>query len=156
MTSRFYRIVQSAWAATAFTGEGARTYGGRWNTPGIAAVYLAESRALAALGIVVHAPREALLLDWFVIEVEIDDSLIDRVPRSKLPVDWRMNPSSRSAQLFGSVWLRDRRNLALLLPSVIIPEEKALLLNPSHPAMRSVRPGPPERFNFDARLAATA
>jgi RES domain-containing protein len=153
---RFYRIVQSSWAATAFTGEGARTYGGRWNTPGIAAIYLAESRALAALEIVVHAPREALLLDWFVIGVEIDDSLIEVAPTSKLPDAWRMNPSSRSAQFFGSIWLRDHRNLALLLPSVIIPEEKTLLLNPSHPAMRNVRPGQPERFNFDPRLSPIA
>lgn len=150
---RFYRIVQSHWAATAFTGEGARTYGGRWNTPGIAAVYLAESRALAALETVVHAPREALMLEWFVIGVEIEDSLIDVVPTSKLPDEWRMNPSSRNAQYFGAVWLQDRRNLGLLLPSVIIPEEKSLLLNPSHPAMRNVRPEQPELFSFDPRLS---
>lgn len=149
----FYRIVQDHWAATALDGEGARLYGGRWNSPGVAAVYLAESRALAALEILVHAPREALRLNWFVIELEVPDSLIDTAPPSKLPAEWRLQPSSRQAQDFGTRWLRDYRNLSLLLPSVVIPEEKSLLLNPLNPAMRDLKPGPPRPFSFDPRLA---
>ncbi len=150
---QFYRIVQAHWAATALDGEGARLYGGRWNSPGVAAVYLAESRALAALEILVHAPREALVLDWIVIEVEIPDSMIERVPSAKLPVNWRMHPSSQTAQTFGSRWLRDYQNLALRLPSAVIPEESSLLLNPLHPAMRDMKPGKPSAFSFDSRLA---
>ena len=84
----FYRIVQEHWAATALDGEGARLYGGRWNSPGVAAVYLAESRALAALEILVHAPREALRLNWIMIELEVPDTWIDKVPPSKLPTAW--------------------------------------------------------------------
>ncbi len=149
----FFRIVQEQWAATALDGEGARLYGGRWNSPGVAAVYLAESRALAALEILVHAPREALRLNWIVIELEVPDSLIDHVPPSKLPENWRLQPSSREAQTFGSRWLRDYRNLSLLLPSVVIPEEKSLLLNPLNPAMRDLKSGKPKPFSFDPRLA---
>ena len=51
------------WVTAAMSGEGARRYGGRWNPPGLPAVYLAESRALAALEILVHAPRE-MLVGW--------------------------------------------------------------------------------------------
>lgn len=153
---RFYRIVQEAWVATALTGEGARRYGGRWNPPGVAGVYLAESRALAALEILVHAPREALLLDWAIIEMEIPETMIDRVPVSKLPDAWRENPTSRQAQVFGGRWLVDQRKLALLLPSVVIPEENALLLNPAHSDFQSLQPGLPQRFNFDPRLSGTA
>jgi RES domain-containing protein len=150
----FYRIVQEHWAATALDGEGARLYGGRWNSPGVAAVYLAESRALAALEILVHAPREALRLKWIVIELEVPDALIDKVPPSKLPVGWRLQPSSRQAQVFGSRWLRDDRNLSLRVPSVVIPEEHSLLLNPLNPHMRDLKPGNPSPFSFDPRLAA--
>jgi RES domain-containing protein len=148
----FYRIVQEYWAARALDGEGARLYGGRWNSPGSAAVYLAESRALAALEILVHAQREALHLKWMVIELEIDDSMIDRVPFAKLPDNWRLQPTSHQAQAFGSRWLRDARNLALMLPSVIIPEEFSILLNPLHPKMREMKPGKPKSFSFDSRL----
>ena len=149
----FYRIVQAPWAVGALTGEGARLYGGRWNRVGIAAVYLAETRSLAALEILVHAPREALGLDWMVIEVEIPESLIDRVPHDRLPENWHRQPSSKDAMAFGSRWLRDAPNLSLLLPSVVIPEENSLLLNPSHPGMNHLKPGKPRPFSFDPRLA---
>lgn len=149
---RFYRIVQERWAATALDGEGARLYGGRWNSPGTAAVYLAESRALAALEILVHAQREALLTEWIVIEIEVPDSLIDKPPVSKLPENWRLQPTSHQAQSFGTRWLRDYRNMALLLPSVVIPEESSLLVNPLDPAWAKLKPGTPVPFRFDLRL----
>lgn len=149
----FYRIVQEQWSATALDGEGARRYGGRWNLPDVAAVYLAESRALAALEILVHAPREALRLNWRVIELEIPDSQIEQVSPSALPENWRAQPSSRAAQVFGANWLRTGTNLALQVPSVVIPEEKSLLLNPFHPLMSELVPGTPLPFSFDSRLA---
>lgn len=148
----FYRIVQENWADSALDGEGARLYGGRWNSPGVPAVYLAESRALAGLEILVHAPREALRLNWIVIELEVPDALIDKIPRSKLPSNWRLRPSSQQAQAFGTRWLRDYQNLTLLLPSVVIPEENTLLLNPRNPHLRDLKPGKPRPFNFDLRL----
>ena len=150
----FYRIVQEHWAATALDGEGARLYGGRWNSPGVAAVYLAESRALAALEILVHAPREALRLNWIVIELEVPDAWIDNVPPSKLPAAWRLQPSSRQTQIFGTRWLQAYQNLSLLLPSVVVPEEHSLLLNPLNPHIRDLKPGKPQPFSFDPRLAA--
>ncbi len=149
----YYRIVQEHWAADALNGEGARRYGGRWNAPGTACVYLAESRALAALEILVHAPREALRLSWVVIEVEISDSWIEDVPLAKLPNNWRLQPSSQEAQRFGTRWLRDQRKLALRLPSVVIPEEHSLLVNPLLPEMRELKPKKPRPFSFDPRLA---
>ena len=149
----FYRIVQAEWSASALDGEGARRYGGRWNLQGVAAVYVAESRALAALEILVHAPREALRLDWMVIELEVSDSQIVRVPPVVLPENWRAQPSSRDAQVFGTNWLRSGGNLALCLPSVVISEETTLMLNPLHPLMKALTPGTPQPFRFDSRLA---
>ena len=148
----FHRIVQEHRAATAMDGEGARRFGGRWNSPGWPAVYLAESRALAALEILVHAPREALLLDWVVIGVEIPDAFIEKIPLSDLPANWRATPSSSAAQAFGGAWLKAGRGLAVLLPSAVIPEEHALVLNPLHPRMRELKPGKPHPFHFDPRL----
>jgi RES domain-containing protein len=65
----------------ALDGEGARKYGGRWNPPGVRAVYLADSRTLAALEIIVHAPREVLPLEWRLMSVEIPAE----VPPSRKP-----------------------------------------------------------------------
>lgn len=150
----FYRIVQAQWAANAMDGEGARRYGGRWNEAGIPAVYLAESRALAALEILVHAPREALMLDWVILNVEVPDEMIERAQLSKLPKTWRDQPSSPAAQTIGTNWLRTFQNFALRLPSVIIPEETTLLLNSRHPGMRDIKISKPRGFSFDGRLTA--
>jgi RES domain-containing protein len=133
----FYRIVQERWASTAMDGEGARLYGGRWNPTGLSAVYLAESRALAALEILVHAPREALRLEWRII---------------KVPDDWREQPTSIGAQRYGGDWLRRGEGVALRLPSVIIPQESSLLLNPGHINARELKISRPEVFSFDPRL----
>lgn len=148
----FYRIVQPRWVATAMTGEGARLYGGRWNPPGVPAVYLAESRALAALEIVVHAPREVLALDWSVMEVEVPDHEIECIDPSVLPEDWRNLPSSPGARRMGERWLNGKSRLALKLPSVILPEECSLLLNPLHPESTRLRVSRISGFRFDARL----
>lgn len=148
----WYRIVQEKWAATAMDGEGARRFGGRWNPVGLAAVYLAESRALAALEIMVHAPRAMLQLEWRVIEVDVPDRLIETAATRKLPGGWRDQPSSLAAQRFGGDWLRTAKGVALVLPSVIIPEERALLLNPSHPEMSAIKWTKPKSFRFDERL----
>ncbi len=148
----WYRIVQEKWAATAMDGEGARRYGGRWNPAGLSAVYLAESWALAALEIMVHAPRVMLRLEWRVIVVDIPDRLIAAAAVRKLPAGWRDQPSSLAAQRFGGEWLKAAKGVSLVLPSVIIPEERAMLLNPAHPDMRSVKYSAPEVFRFDPRL----
>ncbi len=146
----FFRIVQEQWADTAMNGEGARLYGGRWNPPGIAAVYLAESRALAALEILVHAPRELLRLEWRVIEVDVPEEWIETP--DELPDSWREQPSSIAARRFGGNWLREARMPAMRLPSVIVPREHSLLLNPLHPEARDLKHSAPLPFAFDPRL----
>lgn len=148
----WYRIVQERWAATAMDGEGARLHGGRWNPPGIAAVYLAESRALAALEILVHAPREALRLEWRVIGVEVPDDAIRVMAAKHFPAGWRDQPSSTGARRLGAEWLAKKGDVAMALPSVIVPQERTLLLNPRHPAAARLKGSKAERFVFDPRL----
>ncbi len=147
----FYRIVQEQWADTAMGGEGARLFGGRWNPVGTPAVYLAESRALAALEIVVHAPREAMRLDWRLIEVEVPDEWIEVVNPKNLPGDWQLLPSSLGARSYGGTWLQTEA-LALRLPSVVIPEESTLLLNPRSPKAGKLKVSKPQEFSFDPRF----
>lgn len=148
----FFRIVQAQWASTAMDGEGARLWGGRWNPPGMAAVYLAESRALAALEIIVHAPRETLPLEWRIIAVTVPDDLIVPVKPADLPADWQALPSSPAARSFGAAWLRRRQSVALKLPSVVLPEEHTLLIDPLHPDAVKLRVDPAKRFRFDPRF----
>lgn len=56
-------------------GEGARRFGGRWNSPGRPLVYLADHPALAALEVRVHLdlPFDLLPSDYVLMQVDIPD-----------------------------------------------------------------------------------
>ncbi len=148
----YFRIIKAKRAQTAMDGEGARINGGRWNPPGVAVVYLAASRALAALETLVHTGRDAVLWDWRVICVTVPDELIDKPEVAKLPTGWNAQPSSAVARKFGAAWVGGGTNPAILLPSAVIPAENALVLNVSHPGVSKIEISPPEPFLFDGRL----
>jgi len=150
--AKFYRLVQQQWAASVRNGEGARLYGGRWNPVGLPAVYLAGSRALAALEVVVHAPRQVLRMEWSLFEVEIPDEWIESSAHLKLPADWQHRPDSLGAQALGGEWLKRGKGVALQLPSVIIPEEAVILVNPMHPDAPKLGWSDGRVFRFDERL----
>lgn len=149
----FYRIVGIRRAATAMDGEGARKMGGRWNPPGIPVAYLTESRALAALEILVHTGRAAAHLLWVVIEAVVPDRMIEVASLSALPKGWDDISSPTVSRNFGADWVRRCERAAILLPSVIIPEERILMVNVRHPDFRKLVFSVPKPFLFDQRLA---
>lgn len=148
----FYRIVGIQRATTALDGEGARKMGGRWNPQGIPVAYLTESRALAALEIMVHFGRDVALAAWFVIQADVPDEMIEESSLRKLPEGWDDLDSSSVSQRFGADWVRKGENLAILLPSAVIPEERIMMINVRHPDFPKVRASSPRPFLFDRRL----
>jgi len=145
-----WRIVTAHWADAAFDGEGARRYGGRWNSPGRLAVYLAGSRALAALETLVHlSPRIAARQKFIRFQVGIPKSLVSRL-------DWDREYFEpfvgAETQARGDRWLGDSKGLALAVPSAVIPEEHNYLLNPAHPRLNEIEISRGEAFAFDPRL----
>ncbi|MEJ5978818.1 RES domain-containing protein [Novosphingobium sp. PS1R-30] len=48
-------------------------------------------------------------------------------------IGWEAEPSGRASIAFGTEWVKSRRSLLLEVPSVIVPEERNLLINPVHP-----------------------
>lgn len=147
-----WRIVKKRYWSTAFDGEGARRYGGRWNSPGTRVVYLAESRALAALEVLVGIRSPGPLPAYVLASVRFDESLVETVSRSSLGSHWREIPPHRSTQRIGDDWTAGGRSAVLGVPSVIIPDELDYLLNPIHPDFESIVIGGPEEFTFDRRL----
>jgi len=148
-----WRIVKRKLAKSAFTGEGARLYGGRWNSPGIAIVYTAESRSLAALEMVVHLGSSELLDHYVVFEVGIDESLITKVNPSHLPRNWRADPRPMKVLEIGDAWAEARTSAVLQVPSAILPPEHNFLLNRHHHDFSKLIIGKPSLFHFDPRLA---
>ena len=124
-------------------GEGARLYGGRWNTPGRPLVYAASSAALAVLGVRVHLDLSPDLLpdDYVLLTIDFGDLAVETV--SEIPAD----PTG-----FGNAWLRAQRTPILQVPSVIVPENANLLFNPHHPRAGEATIVTQRRFAFDRRL----
>lgn len=141
--------------AEAFSGEGARLYGGRWNSEGVAVVYLSATLSLAALETLVHADRRRFERDWIAFEVTIPGSAMLELRDEDLPGDWRAAPVSEGARGVGDAWIEAAASVALWVPSAIVPVERNVLLNPQHPDFREVRLGEPRPFRFDARLGPT-
>ena len=150
-----WRIVKERHAASAFDGEGARLYGGRWNSPGTALVYTAESRALAMLEILTHLPTAALLGLFVCIPVRFDDALVTELRRNALPADWRREPAPASTRQLGDAWVQAGGSAVWRVPSVVVPPESNYLFNPAHPDFRAIKIGAAEPIRFDARLVRT-
>ncbi len=151
MTLSARRVVSPRRAATAFDGEGARLHGGRFTSPGRAAVYVAASTSLAILETLVHAPS-TLVPRIVVIPVEFDSSYVANVEAAALPHDWRRHPAPASLRGVGDDWLDAGRSAVLRVPSAIVPEESNFLLNPGHPDFARIRIGLPRGLDVDARL----
>jgi RES domain-containing protein len=146
-----WRITTARRARTAFSGEGARLYGGRCNPKGVPLVYTAESRALAMLEMLVQ--DEPLRARYVVIPATFPDGLaIERVDPAKLPPDWRLPQRTDDLRAMGAEWAASRRTAVLAAPSAVLPEETNYLLNVLHPDFRRIRVGKPRVLVTDVRL----
>jgi RES domain-containing protein len=147
-----WRLVNRRRVGDAFTGDGARRYGGRWNRRGTPVVYLADSLALAALEYFVHLGREAARLRFVYFRVAIPDDALEVLRPDDLPTNWRAEPPPRETMDLGSAWTRRARAAVLRVPSALVPVEFNYVLNPLHPDSRRVRHARPEPFHFDPRM----
>ena len=152
-TQTYYRIIKQKWAHSAFDGEGARLYGGRWNSKGRRCVYLASSVSLATLEMLVHLNSTALLNAYTLFAVDIPVEHIREFGPAHLPTNWRTDPAPGETALIGDEWLASGDGVGLLLPSTITPSENNLLLNPAHPAFADcIRSATHSHYAFDKRL----
>ncbi len=68
-----YRICDSKYAED-LSGNGARIYGGRWNSKGTPVIYLSDSKALAVLELLVHTSINLLPQNLTLITLTIPDN----------------------------------------------------------------------------------
>lgn len=149
---RGWRIVKAARATTAFDGEGARLYGGRWNSTGTAVVYASQSESLAVLELLVHLQSSQLLMSYCSIPVDFNDGLVEMVDPGVLPEDWSALPGPSALQEIGDNWAAEQRSVVLQIPSAIVPNEYNFVINPRHPDFAQVGIGPSTPIQLDPRL----
>lgn len=136
------------------TGKGAEASGGRWNWHGTAIVYASTSRALACLETVVHLGADALPLNRYLVEITVPaDSWAAAVELDAAGlVGWDAMPVGKASLVWGSAWVKAGPSLLARVPSVIVPEEVNVLINPAHPDATQVRAVKVRKWLYDARL----
>ena len=140
-----YRLHRAARAPADYTG--AMVAGGRWNPIGAAMLYTARHLSLACIEVLVHLDKGQFPRDYVWSRTELHDE-----PQS-LTVQ-RLNEVV-SCQAAGLSWLRMSGQLAVQVPSVLIPEEFNVLLNPNHVDYSGLVWNDPQPFRFDPRLFAS-
>lgn len=146
-----WRITTARFAKTAFSGEGARLYGGRWNPKGWEVVYTAESQSLALLELMVQ--DDPLRAHYVLIPALLPDGLPEtRINADQLPEDWRTMGARDVLQSMGQAWLHGARTAVLSVPSAVVPSERNYLLNPRHPGFSRIVIGETLSLQTDTRL----
>jgi RES domain-containing protein len=146
-----WRLLTARTADAAFSGEGARLYGGRWNRKGVPVVYTAGSQSLAMLELLVQ--DQPLRARYVMIPASLPRNLkIERITPDQLPADWRDLAARAQLQAIGTDWAKRRSSAVLAVPSAVIPAETNYLLNPLHPAFAKIEIGEPQDFITDLRL----
>ena len=145
-----WRMVPQNRALQAFSGEGARLFGGRWNSVGTPVVYTSESIALATLELCVHLDRDVSLKKYRVFPVEFSAEFVKEL--ESLPEGWDHDPISPSSMEAGDLWAKEGSTPVLKVPSVIVPSEYNYVLNPHHPDFQNIKIGEIRPFAIDKRL----
>ena len=99
-------------------------------------VYSAPAIAIAVLETAAHVDDFGLPLNRYLVEINVPDAVWaqrEEIDVAKLPSTWAAIPAGRASVKVGSDWLLSLRTPILMVPSVIVPEEWASLINPRHP-----------------------
>jgi RES domain-containing protein len=147
-----WRIVKEKHAKSAFSGEGARIFEGRWNSAGVRMVYCSEHLSLAALEILVHTQPVTIRDKFRVFRVSWDEAIMSAIDLRKLPKGWNAQPPDLISKNIGDEWVHSGRSAVLVVPSVIVPLEKTFLLNPKHQDFGKIKIKDAGGFHLDPRL----
>lgn len=137
------------------SGKGAELSGGRWNRKGTPMVYTSDSRSLACMETVVHlSSGDSLPLNRYLVKVSIPIA----VWKSRIELDpadhvgWDAEPPGKVSMDWGTAWVQGKKTLLARVPSVIVPEEINILINPLHPDVSKIAALKVRKWTYDQRL----
>ncbi|AVO43565.1 RES family NAD+ phosphorylase [Simplicispira suum] len=137
------------------SGIGAEKTGGRWNRKGHPVLYTASSISLAALETLGHLGTGGLPLNRYLVRIEVPDDVWnarERKPALTLPVGWDARPEGMVSLDLGDQWLKELSSVLLEVPSVVVPEENNVLVNPRHPHAGKITATKMRLWQYDQRI----
>lgn len=143
------------YAADDLSGMGAKRTGGRWNSKGVPMVYCATSIALATLQTVHYLRAGTLPFNRFLVRIAVPEAAWQaRQLLDPLPGGWDAIPASLSASRAGDHWSAAGNTALLVVPSVIVPDECNVLINPRHLDAAAITASTVRRWQYDPRFFA--
>jgi RES domain-containing protein len=143
--------------AQEFNGQGGVLAAGRWHIKGTPVVYASTSEPLALLEKLVHRRLSSVTAVYPLYIADVPERLIEELPATRLPSDWRSISPTPSTRRLGNTWLMSRSAVGLLVPSILTtgadPEVKNCLVNPDHPDFNQVALSGPILLALDSRFA---
>ena len=154
MTVACWRIAVAAplHAATDMSGAGAKLSGGRWNSPGTPLLYCSSNIALATLETVHYLKSAAMPFNRYLVRIDVPDGVWKARLAIKPPAGWDAIPAGAGGRAAGDAWIDAAASAVLLVPSVIVPDEANVLINPRHPGAACISATCVRRWHFDPRL----
>jgi RES domain-containing protein len=137
------------------SGKGAEKTGGRWNRKGTPVIYASYSIALAYLETLVHlSGPESLPLNRYLIKIDVPAAAwkARTVFDAKMHVGWDALPAGLVSLDWGTAWVRSCQSLLAEIPSIVVPDEFNVLINPGHPDAAKLIAKKIRRWNYDTRL----
>jgi RES domain-containing protein len=158
LSAVLWRIGQDtpAYESHDLSGKGAEITGGRWNAVGTPMVYTSPAISLALLETLVHFNAHTLPLNRYLVRLEVPDdvwSAADHFPTAL--VGWDAEPPGRVSIDWGTRWCHKAGSALLRVPSVVVPEECNVLINPKHPDAQRITAVKVRRWQYDERLQKT-
>ena len=137
------------------SGRGAEVTGGRWNRKGRPVLYTSTSIALACLETVVHCKAVGLPLNRYLVAITVPAEAWkarQAWDAASLAVGWDAQPEGKVSLDLGDAWINSLASPLLVVPSVIVPEEMNVLVNPAHPQARGITAKKRRKWWYDPRL----
>ncbi len=135
-------------------GAGGLHRSARWHHKGQPILYASSNASLALLEVLVHETSETFRERTLLQHLEFDDDVetVTTQRHVRLLADAPPDMPEQGTRDFGSAWLEERRSLALVVPSIVMPYEQNVIINPSHPRAGSLNILTSDVVGLDQRL----
>jgi len=133
-------------------GAGAAKNPGRWNEAGQAVLYTAPTIAIAVLETAAHIDDGGLPLNRYLVSLDVPPAVWRKrraLDPAALPRTWDAIPAGTTSAQIGSTWIKSLGSAILMVPSVIVPEEHAALINPVHPDAGKIKAAVVRAFEYN-------
>jgi RES domain-containing protein len=131
-------------------GAGGRHAAGRWHHQGTPVVYFGAGAAIVVLEKLAHLNPDTLPADLMLGLFEADVSVTDVWPEAS--AQSRDLDDIELTRAAGQEWLTSSRSCVLRVPSIVVPEEHNLVVNPLHAEAQRIALTAERPFTFDGRL----